>query len=50
MQTETRHIQRALELFPPLRDAPANCLECLRRESQLLQAPAGTRLFDEKAR
>jgi CRP/FNR family transcriptional regulator len=50
MQTETRHIQRALELFPPLRDAPADCLERLRRESQLLQAPAGTRLFDEKAR
>lgn len=50
MQNETRHIQRALELFPPLRDAPADCLERLHRESQLLQAPAGTRLFDEKAR
>ena len=36
--------------FPPLRDAPTDGLECLRRESQLLQAPAGTRLFDEKAR
>lgn len=50
MQNETPHIQHALELFPPLRDAPADCLERLRRESQLLQVPAGARLFEEKAR
>lgn len=50
MSCEPRHLQRVLELFPPLRNAPADCLERLRFESQLMQAPAGTRLFDEKAR
>jgi CRP/FNR family transcriptional regulator len=50
MSCEPRHLQRVLELFPPLRNAPADCLERLRLESQLMQAPAGTRLFDEKAR
>jgi len=50
VQPDTAHIKRALELFPPLRDAPPECLERLGRETQLLQAPAGTRLFDEQAR
>lgn len=50
VQPDTVHIARALELFPPLRDAPPECLERLRGESQLLRAPAGTRLFDERAR
>jgi len=49
VQPDTAHIARALELFPPLRDAPPDCLERLRGETQLLQAPAGTRLFDERA-
>lgn len=39
VQPDTVHIARALELFPPLRDAPPECLERLGRETQLLQAP-----------
>lgn len=50
VQTDTDPITRALALFPPLREAPPDCIERLRREAQVLQAPAGTRLFDERAR
>jgi CRP/FNR family transcriptional regulator len=50
VQPDTAHIARALELFPTLRDAPPECLDLLARETQLLQVPAGTRLFDEQAR
>jgi CRP/FNR family transcriptional regulator len=47
---ESDPIDRALQLFPPLRDAPSDCIERLRRDTQVLQVPAGTRLFDEHAR
>ena len=55
MQTSTETavtaaVTRALALFSPLRDAPPDCIERLRRETQLLEVPAGTRLFDEHAR
>lgn len=50
MQPGIPDISRALELFAPLRDAPPDCIERLRHETQLLRAPAGTRLFDERAR
>lgn len=43
-------VSRALTLFSPLRDAPADCIERLHREARVIQAPAGTRLFDEHAR
>jgi CRP/FNR family transcriptional regulator len=47
---ESDPIDRALQLFPPLRDAPSDCIERLRRDTQVLQVPAGTRLFDENVR
>ncbi len=50
MLPDTADITRALELFAPLRGAPPDCIERLRRETQLLRVPAGTRLFDEQAR
>jgi len=50
MQPAAPDIARALELFAPLRDAPEDCIAGLRTDSQLLHAPAGTRLFDEQAR
>jgi CRP/FNR family transcriptional regulator len=49
MHPDTAAIERALELFEPLRDAPADCLERLRSESNLVRIPAGTHLFDEHA-
>ena len=50
MPPESDPIDRALQLFPPLRDAPPDCIERLRRDTQVLQVAAGTRLFDEHAR
>jgi len=49
MHPDRADIARALDLFEPLRDAPADCLERLRNESSLIRAPAGTHLFDEHA-
>lgn len=43
-------IERALELFAPLRGAPPDCIARLRAESRLLYVPAGTHLFDEGSR
>lgn len=50
MQPSPADIERALTLFAPLRDAPTDCVERLRREAQLMRVPAGTRLFDERVR
>ncbi|MGD2140282.1 MAG: Crp/Fnr family transcriptional regulator [Burkholderiales bacterium] len=49
MQTQTADIQRALEILDPLRGAPADCVERIRRESPLLRVVAGTHLFDEQS-
>ncbi|MEN9784163.1 MAG: hypothetical protein RJA24_1506, partial [Pseudomonadota bacterium] len=49
VQANSDPIERALQLFPPLRGAPPDCIEQLRRETKVLQVPAGTRLFDEHA-
>jgi len=49
VQPHSDPIERALQLFPPLRDAPPDCIERLRQETKVLQVPAGTRLFDERA-
>jgi len=49
MSPEAADIERALELLEPLRGAPDDCLDRLRRESALLRVPAGTHLFDEQS-
>lgn len=49
MHPQSADIARALELFEPLRGAPADCLERLRNESSLMRVTAGTHLFDEHA-
>ncbi len=49
MHPDKADINRALELFEPLRNAPPDCLERLRNDSALLHIPAGTHLFDEHA-
>ena len=46
MSPEAADIERALELLEPLRGAPDDCLDRLRRESALLRVPPGTHLFD----
>jgi len=49
MHPQKSDIDRVLEVFAPLRDAPADCMQRLRNESSLVRVPAGTHLFDEHA-
>jgi len=50
MQPDSAQIERALEVFAPLRGAPPDCIARLRAETRLLQVTAGTHLFDEGSR
>lgn len=49
MHPDKSDIDRVLEVFAPLRDAPADCMQRLRNEGSLIRVPAGTHLFDEHA-